>query len=84
MSDLCTIVQFYPADNDMKKVFILLGKLFEQGCGFEIGECECGHYDWYIDKNLTGPLTAKQIEERIQLAGLVYELVVVGEDEIHD
>jgi len=81
MTKLCTIVQFYPEDTDMKKMFILLGKLFEQGCGFDVGECDCGHYDWYIDSNLTGPLNGKEIEEQIKLSGLKYDIVVVPEAE---
>lgn len=81
MTGLCTIVQFYPDDTDMKKMFILLGKLFEQGCGFDVGECECGHYDWYIDSTLSGPLDAGQIEEQIKLAGLKYDIVIVPEGE---
>jgi len=81
---LCTMVQFYHDDNNgtLRAMFELLGELREMGCELAIHACgQCKHVDWFIDSDLKGPLTAKQIEERIKLAGLVYELVVIDEDE---
>ncbi len=80
--NLCTIVQFYPEDGPLEPMFELLSELKAKGVVFEVSQCKsCGHYDWYIDTDLKGPLSAKEIEEQIQLAGLEYELVVANEDE---
>jgi len=81
---LCTLVQFYHDDNDgnLDAVFELFDELREMGCEFETHTCgQCKHEEWYIDSDLKGPLTAKQIEERIKSTGLVYELVLIDEDE---
>lgn len=82
--NLCTLVQFYHDDNNgsLDAMYDLYEELREMGCEFEIHNCgQCGHVEWYIGEDLKGPLTAKQIEERIKLTGLVYELVLIDEDE---
>lgn len=80
--NLCTIVQFYPEDGPLGPMFDLLAELKAKGVEFEVSKCDsCGHYDWYIDKDLKGPLSGKEIEKQIQLAGLEYELVVANEGE---
>lgn len=82
--ELCTMVQFYPEDNggSLDSMLVLLEDLRELGCEFQVHECDgCGHYDWFIDAELKGPLSGKDIEQRIILAGLEYELVVVKEEE---
>jgi len=79
MNKLMTIVQFYPEDTDFANMWKLLGKLHEQGTTFHIGQCECGHIDWYLNSEVTGPLSIQDIENEIKLAGLKYDVVIEPE-----
>lgn len=80
---MITIVQFYPEDNDMAKVILALTGVLLTGARFDTDFCECGHMNWVLTEEM-GKITAAEVKEHIDKAGLVYETVLVSEAEYYD